>query len=126
MSRFHREAHPRGMIERAVVVSYRHGRGAGAAPEPKHQSQHLAFEVRIDGAEPVTVVDWLHGDVAWLLCEGMEIPVWVDPQTGDVLGIQHEGVAAQLAPSKPDYDRALAEASRGRGMLRVLRHVLKV
>ena len=93
------------MLEQALVVSYPYGRGVGEAPAPKHRREHLSFEVSIDGAAPpVTVTDWFLGDAAWLLEEGMEIAVWVDPQTGDVLGVNHEKLAGQLAAARPEYD----------------------
>ena len=77
---------------------------------------HFSLPVRLADGREAKVSDWARGHHASLITAGMEIPIFVDPATGDPSGLDHgnldEAIGRyyhQLSPDEYDsWEEALA------------------
>jgi hypothetical protein len=95
----------RGTPVRAVIVQFWDGHEHDAA---SHESKSVRWTftatVRLSDGAVHEVKDKMNFPTGWLMAEGDEISVLVDPESGRVLGFDEPSIAAQVAPRMQLYD----------------------
>lgn len=102
MGLFSRNKEPEGVPGRAVIVSVGGVGGRASGEESPHKDliRTIKVDVRLVGGDGSlqAVKGLLPGFVWWLLEEGQEIAVRVDPATRAVLGYDRSALEAEFAP----------------------------
>lgn len=115
MGLFSRKPKVQGIAGRGVITYYGRGHDLGEDPPDKGVKHRIKFDVRVTQPQPREQADsvkaWLKSDVLWLLKEGVEIPVEVDPETGEALGVDNDVIARELAGRMDEFDSAYKRAT---------------
>lgn len=105
---------PDGKDAKARVTYHAGGRELGQQRPDKGVRTNVKMDLVITSGPRAGTESYykghLSGDLAWLIAEGDEIPVIVDPE-GKVVGIDEEALAPMLTEEKDSLDAAHKEQS---------------
>ena len=100
---------------RGVITYYGRGHDLGEEPPEKGTKHRIKFDVRVTQPrareETDSIKAWLESEVLWLLREGLEIPIQVDPRTGEGVGVDNDTVAQELAGRMDEFEAAYKHAT---------------
>ncbi len=109
MGLFSKSRQPEGIPGRGVVVYYGHGTKETGSEVDKSANLRVKVDVRTrvgDADQVTTVKQFLRGDLAWLLEEGLEVPLRVDPESGLPLRIDPEALESELESHRSEVKDA--------------------
>lgn len=111
MGLFSRSEPPTGDPGRGLIVYY-DGPSHDHVVEAPEKNLILGVKLDIQTAPGTSSVKTrLRGQIAWLLAEGMQIPVLIDPATGMAVAVDKEGLETELAGRADEHKAEMKKQS---------------
>jgi hypothetical protein len=103
----------KGIPARGVLLYYGHlpVKETGAEVPTKGLMLNTRLDVRTADGQEGTVKQMVDGRTAWLMTEGMDVPLRVDPESGAPLEVDFDALAAELEGREEEADQAHREQS---------------
>ena len=114
MALFKRNKEPEGVPGKAVIAEYNGGKQEEREGPPSLGTKRkVGVDAVIVGGngQLVHVKGWLTSEVWWLMADGDEIDIRLDPDTAEVLGYDTAAMKERYAPRLPEMKEDLKYAS---------------